>query len=66
MWQILDVDGKARAHAESVAVNTPVQGTASDYGLASLIVLVRWILDTGFPARVCLTVYDSLLCQVSA
>jgi len=64
VWQISDADGKARAHAESIAVNSPVQGTASDYVLASLIELVRWILADRFPARLCLTVYDSLLFEV--
>jgi hypothetical protein len=41
--------------------NTPVQGTANEFCLASLVALVDWIRKTRFPARVVLTVHDSIL-----
>lgn len=46
------------------SVNTPVQGTASDFTMASIGVLVPWIQKTGFPARLVLSVYDSILFEV--
>lgn len=50
--------------AEHSSWNTPVQGTASDFLVASMTGVVDWILDTGAPAMVCLPVHDSLLMQV--
>lgn len=47
--------------AERLLVNTPVQGTASDYGLASQVELVEWIQRERFPAQLCVSVYDSLI-----
>lgn len=64
LWRIRDQDGAARSTAENGASNTPVQGTASDFCLASLVECVRWILETNFPAKLVLTVHDSLMFEV--
>jgi DNA polymerase-1 len=45
-------------------VNSPIQGTASDYCLASVIHLVNWILKEKFPAKLILTVHDSIVFDV--
>jgi DNA polymerase I-like protein with 3'-5' exonuclease and polymerase domains len=50
--------------AENSAVNTPIQGTASDFCLRSVVEVVRWIESTRAPAKLVLTVHDSLLLEV--
>lgn len=50
--------------AENGAVNTPVQGFASDLCLTAIIRLVHWIKREGLPIRIILSVYDSILFQV--
>lgn len=57
-------DRKAVANAEHAAVNTPIQGTASDYCLASLGSCVKWLRDDFVPAKLVLTVHDSLMFEV--
>jgi DNA polymerase-1 len=55
---------KMRAHAERVAQNNPVQNIANCFGLAALARTVAWILDSGVPAELNLTVHDSLVLYV--
>lgn len=57
-------DEKLRASAERCSYNTPVQGTASDFCLAALIDCVGWLRDDCVPAKLILTVHDSLVFQV--
>jgi len=64
MWRIADADEQTRKTAENGAVNTPVQGTASDYGLASLAATVRWIHEDAVPAKLVLPIHDALLLEV--
>ncbi len=64
MWRIADSDEMTRKTAENGATNTPVQGTASDYGLASLAATVDWIRDNAVPAKLVLPVHDALLLEV--
>jgi DNA polymerase-1 len=61
IYRIADQDEAIRRHAENQAYNTPVQGSASDYCLASLIELVRWLREDAVPAKAVLTVYDSII-----
>lgn len=61
LWSIADHDEKRRSNAENGAVNTPVQGTASDFCLASISVLIDWLLGSGLPAELVLTVHDSVM-----
>ena len=64
LFRIADQDDLSRKTAENGSFNTPVQGTASDLCLASLARCVNWILDNDFPAKMVLTVHDSLLFEV--
>lgn len=64
LFGVADPDDGVRLHAEHAAVNTPVQGTASDYCLAALIEIVDWALAQRGDARVVLTVYDSIVLEV--
>jgi DNA polymerase-1 len=57
-------DENKRGSAENSSWNTPVQGTASDFCLASVIEVVRWLHEDAVPARLVLTVHDSLLLEV--
>jgi uracil-DNA glycosylase family 4 len=64
LFGIASADDKARSTAENSSFNTPVQGSASDMCLASLARCVNWILETDFPAKLVLTVHDSLMFEV--
>lgn len=55
---------KMRWHAENVCKNGPIQTVANCFGLDALARVVQWILDTGAPAQVNLTVHDSLVLYV--
>jgi DNA polymerase-1 len=57
-------DDQRRAHAENAAINSPIQGTASDFCIASLVECVRWIKEDCVPAKLVLTVHDSLMFEV--
>jgi uracil-DNA glycosylase family 4 len=58
-------DGAAST-ARNGAVNSPIQGTASEFCVASLIEVVKWIEEEGLEDNVKLTlaVHDSLLLEV--
>jgi DNA polymerase-1 len=61
LWRIGDnMNGHIRATAEHGAVNSPVQGTATEFCTASLVKVVN-LIDAGMPAQVCLAIYDALL-----
>lgn len=64
LWRVADADDYARSVAEHGSVNTPVQGTANEFCLASLVQSVDWILGDAVPARLVLAVHDSLLFDV--
>jgi DNA polymerase-1 len=64
LWQLADDDNEAKGTAERSSWNTAIQGTGSDYLLRSLVQVVNWVLDNGVPARVVLSVHDSLLLEV--
>lgn len=44
--------------------NTPIQGTGNEYLVASAIQVVDWIVSNGVPAKVLVTVHDSMLIEV--
>jgi len=64
LWQIAEPDGKQQSVARNGAVNTPIQGTASDFMLRTLVAVVQWIVGDGVPARVVNTVHDSIILEV--
>ena len=53
-----------RSNAENAAINSPIQGTASEYCLASLVDIVRWIKEEKIPAKVVIPVHDSVMVEV--
>jgi DNA polymerase-1 len=57
-------DDDRRAVAEHSSYNGPIQGSCSDFLLASLTEAVRWVLDDGIPAKIILPIHDSLLIEV--
>ena len=61
---IADQDDAKRSNAENGAKNTPVQGTASDFCIASLVACVDWLREDAVPAKLVLPVHDSLLFDV--
>jgi DNA polymerase-1 len=64
LWQIAEPDSKFQSVARNGSVNTPIQGTASDYMLRSLVAVVDWIIGDGIPCRVVNTVHDSIILEV--
>jgi DNA polymerase I-like protein with 3'-5' exonuclease and polymerase domains/uracil-DNA glycosylase len=66
LWQIAELDSKVQSVAKNGSVNTPIQGTASDYMLRSLSAIVEWIIADGIPARVVNSVHDSVILEVPA
>lgn len=53
-----------RATAERSTWNTSIQGTAAEFTNASLGAIQRWLDESRFPARLVLTVYDSIVAEV--
>jgi DNA polymerase-1 len=64
LWRIGDADDFVRSVALHGAVNSPVQGSANEYGVASLTECVNWILSDAVPAKLVLYVHDSLMFEV--
>ena len=65
-----DTDDGRRLTAERSSWNTPIQGTASDFCLASLIKCVSWIKQRNADpdlsnVRLVMTVHDSLIFEVA-
>lgn len=65
LWRVADADDYARSVAEHGAVNSPVQGTASEFCIASLVESVRFIKAERLNARLVLPVHDALLFEVA-
>lgn len=61
LWEIGYPEGDSKDSAENSTANTPIQGTAADFTNASLGHIQRWIEDDFVPAKLCLTVYDSIM-----
>ena len=61
---ITSVDDAKRATAERSAYNSAVQGTANEYCLASANEVVRMIERENLPAKLVLTVHDSIILDV--
>lgn len=64
LWQIAEPDSLMQSRAKNGAVNTPVQGSASDFMLRSVVAVVNWLINDGIPARVTNTVHDSIILEV--
>ena len=57
-------DGGARAQAERIAVNTPIQGTAADLIKLAMVRLHATIADRRLAVQMVLQVHDELLLEV--
>ena len=66
MWQIAEPDDARASVARNGAINTPIQGTASDFCIASLSQAVQWIEEDGLEqdVKLVLAVHDSLMFEV--
>jgi uracil-DNA glycosylase family 4 len=69
LWKIAETGDSernrlGRSNAEHAATNHPIQGSAADFTSRSLAEMVSLILDDGLPAKLILTVHDSLLFEV--
>ncbi len=56
--------GGARAQAERIAINTPIQGTAADLIKIAMVRLHRLLRQSNSQARMLLQVHDELLLEV--
>lgn len=63
LWGVADPNSDDRETAERSSWNTPIQGTATDFTNASLGETQRWLDSEGIPARLVLTVYDSIIAE---
>jgi DNA polymerase I len=59
-------DGGARAQAERIAVNTPIQGSAADLIKLAMVRLHRTLAQRQLAARIVLQVHDELLLEVQS
>ncbi len=66
LWQLGGHDDDARQSAERSTWNSSIQGTATEFTNASLGAIQKWIEDDGVPAKLVLTVYDSIVAEVRA
>jgi DNA polymerase-1 len=64
LWRLASKDSEERSRNEHAAHNTPIQGTASEFCLASLVAVVRWIRADAVPAKLILPIHDALLLEV--
>jgi len=64
LYRVADRDGDDRVTAEHSSYNSPVQGTGSDFLLASMAAVIDWIIGDGVPAVVCVPIHDALLMEV--
>ncbi len=64
--ELQSADGRVRANAENVAVNSPVQGSAADLIKLAMIAVDRRLQDGTWQARMLLQVHDELVFECPA
>jgi DNA polymerase-1 len=53
-----------RRQGQRRAVNAPIQGSAADFMMRSLVATVDWLESDNVPAKIVATVHDSMLIEV--
>lgn len=61
LWKIADQKRGVAINAENSTFNTPIQGKAAYYCLASIPEIINWLEEDMVPAKVVLTVHDSII-----
>lgn len=61
---VADLESPAGRTARRGSWNTPIQGTGNEYLVASANKVVEWLLGDGVPAKLLVTIHDSMLLEV--
>ena len=61
---VANLDSPAGKTARRGSWNTPIQGTGNEYLVASAIKVVDWLVGNGIPAKLLVTIHDSMLLEV--
>ena len=62
--EIQSKNAALRKGAERTAINAPMQGTAADIIKRAMVMVDRWLSESGVDARVILQVHDELVLEV--
>lgn len=62
--EIQSKNAALRKGAERTAINAPMQGTAADIIKRAMVMVDRWLTESGVDARVILQVHDELVLEV--
>jgi len=62
--EVANLDSPAGKTQRRSSWNTPIQGTGNEYLVASAIEVVDWIVSNGIPAKLLVTIHDSMLIEV--
>lgn len=63
VWDFGETAYAKVGHAERVAGNGPIQGSANEFKIASLVAIDRWLQEDKLPARCILEVHDSIVIE---
>lgn len=64
LLDIVSADGEKRGNAERAAVNTPIQGLASDICMSSAVRIQKYYREKNIPANIVCLVHDSIISEV--
>ena len=62
--EVANLDTPAGKTARRGSWNGPIQGTGNEYLVASAIQVVDWLVSEGIPAKLLVTIHDSMLLEV--
>lgn len=62
--EVADPESKSGRTARRGSWNGPIQGTGNEYLVASAIQVVDWLVSEGIPAKLLVTIHDSMLLEV--
>jgi DNA polymerase-1 len=64
LYGLRSTNSRARAEAERMAINTPIQGSAADMIKVAMVAVWRRLKEQGLEARMILQVHDELLFEL--